>query len=63
MKSASRMTSDHMVRSSKIIKRMVKINQDIICKQCIRDDNDVSGVSDEDKKMAWKSYHENFMNT
>ena len=42
---------------------MVKTNQDIIGKQCIRDDNGVLAVSDEDKKMTWKSYHEKLSNT
>ena len=40
-----------------IAKRMVKLNQDIIGQQCIRNDHDVLAVSDEDKKRAWKSYH------
>ena len=42
----------------KIAKRMVKTNQDIIGEQCIRNDDGVLAVSDEDKKIAWKSYYE-----
>ena len=40
-----------------------KTNQNIICKQCIRNDDNVLAVSDEDKKIAWKSYYENLLNT
>ena len=59
----SSIISDHMVRSSRITKRIIRTNQVVICKQCIRDNDVVSGVSNEDKKIAWKIYHENFMNT
>ena len=36
----------------KIPQKMVKANQDIINGQCIRNDNGVPTVSDEDKEMA-----------
>ena len=35
---------------------MGKSNQDIIGEQCIRNNHTVLEVSDEDKKIAWKSY-------
>ena len=38
----------------KIAKRMFKTNQDIIGEQCIRNDNGVLAVSDEDKKYLGK---------
>ena len=41
----------------KIAKRMVKTNQDIIGEQCIRNDDGVLAVSDEDKKIAWKIHY------
>ena len=37
----------------KIGKRMVKTNQDIIGEQCIRNDDGLLAVTDEDKKVAW----------
>ena len=40
----------------KIAKGMVKTDQNIIDEQCIK--NGVLAVSDEDKKIAWKIYHE-----
>ena len=40
----------------KISKKMGKSNQDIIGEQCIRNNHAVLEVSDEDKKIAWKSY-------
>ena len=40
-----------------ITKRMVKTNQDIIGEH-IRNKDDVLVVTDEDKKIAWKSYHD-----
>ena len=43
----------------KIAKRLVKTNQDIIGEQCIKNDDGVLTVSDEDKKIACKSYHGN----
>lgn len=47
----------------KIAKRMVTTIQDIICEQCIRNDDVVLAVSDEDNKTAWKSYPEKLLNT
>ena len=47
----------------KIAKRMVKTIQDIICEQCIRNDDAVLAISDEDNKTAWKSYPEKLLNT
>ena len=41
---------------------MVKTKQDIIGEECTRND-DVLAVSDEDKKIAWKSYHKNLLKT
>ena len=41
---------------------MVKVNQDIIGEQYTRNDPGVLAVSDEDKKRAWKSYHEKLFN-
>ena len=38
----------------KIAKRMFKTNQDIIGEKCIRNDNGVLAVSDEDKKYLGK---------
>ena len=46
----------------KIPKGMVKINQDIIGEQYTRNDHGVLAVSEEDKKRAWKSYHEKLFN-
>ena len=46
----------------KISRRMVKTNQDIITDHCIRNDG-VLPVDDEEKKRAWKSYHEKLLNT
>ena len=40
----------------KIPERMVKTSQHIIGEQCIRNDDGVLAVSDEDKKIVWKSY-------
>ena len=36
----------------KVAKSMVKTNQDIICEQCIRNDDNILTVSDEDKEKA-----------
>ena len=47
----------------KIAKRLVKTNQDIIGEQCIKNDDGVLTVSDEDKKIACKSYHVKLFNT
>ena len=41
---------------------MVKTNQDIIDDQCIMNDDGVLVVSDEDKKIAWKSYRQRVLN-
>ena len=46
-----------------IAKRMVTTNQEINGKQCIRNDDGTLAVSDEGKKIAWKSYHEKFLST
>ena len=35
---------------------MIKTNQDIIVEQCFWNVDDVLAVSDEDKKIAWKSF-------
>ena len=40
--------------------KMVKTNQDINDEHCIRNNGGVVAVSDEDKKIAWESYHEKF---
>ena len=40
----------------KIAKRMVKTNQNIIGKQCIRNDEGVLTVSNKNKEIPWKSY-------
>ena len=42
---------------------MVKTNQDIIDVDCFRSYDGVLAVGDEDKKIAWKSYHEKLLNT
>ena len=39
----------------KIAKRIIKTNQDIIGENCVRSDASVLVVSDEDKKIAWKT--------
>ena len=39
----------------KIAKRMVKINQDILGEQCIRSDDVVLAVSDENKKVIMEN--------
>ena len=39
----------------KIAKRMVKAYQPNIGEQCIRNDDGVPAVGDEDMKLAWKS--------
>ena len=41
---------------------MVKTNEDIICELCIKSNDGVLEVDDEDKKIAWKSYHEKLLN-
>ena len=47
----------------KITNGMVKTIQHITGGQCIRNDDGLLAVSDEDKKIAWKSYHEKLLNT
>ena len=47
----------------KIAKKMAKTNQGIIGENCMRNDNGMLAVSDEDRKIAWKSYLEKFLNT
>ena len=47
----------------KIVKRMVKTNQDIIREKCIRNDDGMYVVNDEDKKIVYKSFHEKLLNT
>ena len=47
----------------RIAKTMVKDNRDIIGEQCIRNDDGVLAVTEEDKKVAWKSYYEGLLNT
>ena len=48
---------DQKYNVSKISKRMVKANQDIIGDQCTRNDDGVLTVNNEDKKITWRSYH------
>ena len=40
---------------------MVKTNEDI-GEQCIKKDNGILAVKNEDKKIAWKSYHKKLLN-
>ena len=42
----------------KTTKRMVKTNQNVICELYVKNDDGVLEVNNEDKKIAWKSYHE-----
>ena len=42
---------------------MVKTNQDNVSEQYISRDDGVLAVNDENKKIAWKSYHEKVLNT
>ena len=35
----------------------------MIAGHCIRNDDGVPAVSDEDKKIVWNSYHEKLLNT
>ena len=42
---------------------MVKTNQDIIDEHCIRNDDGVPAVIDENMKLDWKSYHVKLLNT
>ena len=47
---------DHKCDVFKSAKRMVKSNQDVVGEQCIRYGDDVLSVSDDNKKIDWKSY-------
>ena len=47
----------------KFAKRMIKTNENIIGEQCIRNDDDVLTVCDNDTKIAWKSYLKKLFNT
>ena len=47
----------------KIAKRMVNTNEKMIAVHCIRNDDGVPAVSDEDKKIVWNNYHEKLLNT
>ena len=42
---------------------MFKTNQGISGEQCVRTDDDLLAVSDEDKKISQKGYHEKLLNT
>ena len=42
---------------------MSKTNQNIIDEQCIKNDDAVLTVSNENKEIPWKSYHEKLFNT
>lgn len=44
----------------KIIKKMVKTDQDIFGEYGIRNDDDVLGINGENEKIAWENYHKNF---
>lgn len=44
----------------KIIKKMVKTDQDIFGEHGIRNDDDVLGINGENEKIAWEHYHKNF---
>ena len=46
----------------KIAKRIVKINQDVMGEQCIRNDG-VLAVNDEDNKIVWNIYYEKLLDT
>ena len=47
---------DQRCDTFKITKSIVKVNQDVTGEHCIRTDVGVFAVSDEDKKIAQKSY-------
>ena len=53
------MIRNHKCGEFKIAKRMIKTNQVIISEQCLRNGDVVVAVSDEDNKIAWRSYHKN----
>ena len=42
---------------------MIRTNQDIIGEQWIRNDGGALAVGDEDKKIAWRKYREDLLNT
>lgn len=44
-------------------KRIVKTNQDIFGELCIRNDDSLFAISDEDNKVAQKIYYERFSST
>ena len=46
----------------RIAKIIAKTYSDIIGEECIRNDDGVLAVSDEDKKIDWRSYHERILN-
>lgn len=46
----------------KIAKRMIKTNHNITGEQFTRNDDGLLDLSDEDKKIAWKSYYEKLLN-
>ena len=54
---------DQKLEVFRIAKAMVKDNRDIIGEQCIRNDAGILAVSEEDKKIAWKSYYQRLLNT
>ena len=39
-------------------KKMVKTNQSVVGEQCIRNDDGILAVNEDDNKIAAKSYHE-----
>lgn len=52
-------TNERCLRSQ----RHVKANQDIIGEHCIRNEEEMCRVSEEYKKLAWKSYHRELQKT
>ena len=55
--------STKMFRNLTSVKTMVKTNPNMIGEQYIRNGDGVLTGIDEDKKIAWKSYHEKLLNT
>ena len=47
----------------KTAKSVVKTNQNIMDEHCIRNDDGVPAVIDENMKLDWKNYHEKLSNT
>ncbi|KAK3856635.1 hypothetical protein Pcinc_037055 [Petrolisthes cinctipes] len=47
----------------RIAKQMAKTNQDIVGEKCIRNDDGVLAINEQDKKDAWKCYYERLLNT